>query len=134
MEEVMPHDKGLGIAVMERFEELTERQALRRGTGVGRAVSTVQASHIADANGMEIVILAMRTDLRLGTATLNSAVEPDQVVIANPFPASLAVPLIHLRQGDLPPSGCGGAMDDEQRDRATGCDGRTGHNIEIENG
>ena len=80
---------------------------------------------------MLIVILAMRADLRLGTAMLNSAVEPDQVVIANPFPASLAMPLIHLRQGDLPPSGCGGAMDDEQRDRATGHDGRTGHNIEI---
>ena len=131
MEEVMPHDEGLGIAGMERFEELTERHALRWSAGVGRAVPTVQASHIADTNGVEIVILAMRTDLRLGTATLNSAVEPDQVVIANPFPASLAVPLIHLRQGDLPPSGCGGAMDDEQRDRATGCDGRTGHNIEI---
>ena len=41
MEEVMPHDEGLGIAGMERFEELTERQALRRGTGVGRAVQVV---------------------------------------------------------------------------------------------
>ena len=131
MEEVMPHDKGMGIAGMERFEELTERQALRRGTGVGRAVPTVQASHIANANRVRIVVLAMRTDLRFGTATLNRTVEPDQVVIANPFPASLAMPLIHLRQGDLPPGGCGGAMDDERRDRATGCDGRTGHNIEI---
>ena len=92
----MPHDEGTRIAGMERFEELTERQALRRGTGVGRAVPTVQASHIADTNGVEIVILAMRPDLRFGTAALNSAVEPDQVVIANPFPASLAMPLIHL--------------------------------------
>ena len=41
MEEVMSHDKGLGITGMERFEELTERQALRWGTGVGRAVQVV---------------------------------------------------------------------------------------------
>ena len=107
---------------------------LRWGTCVGRAVLAIQASHITNANRVLVVILAMRTNLRFETATLNSAVELDQVVIANPFPASLAVPLIHLRQGDLPPGGCGSAMDDEQRDRATGCDGRTGHNIEIENG
>ena len=131
MEEVMSHDKGLGIAGMERFEELTERQALRRGTGVGRAVPTVQASHIADADGMEIVILAMRADLRFGTATLNSAVEPDQVVIANPFPASLAVLLIYLRQGNLPPDGCSGTMNDEQRDRATRHDGILSHNNKL---
>ena len=41
MEEVMPHDEGLGIAGMERFEELTECHALRWGTGVGRAVQVV---------------------------------------------------------------------------------------------
>ena len=131
MEEVMPHDEGLGIAGMERFEEHAERQALRWSAGVGGSVPTVQASHIADANGMEIVILAMRTDLRLGAATLNSAVEPDQVVVSNPFPASLAVPLIHLRQGDLPPGGCGGTMNDEQRDRATRHDGILSHNNKL---
>ena len=81
---------------MERFEECTECQALCWGTCVGRAVLAIQASYIANANRVLIVILAMRTDLRFGTATLNSAVEPDQVVIANPFPASLAMPLIHL--------------------------------------
>ena len=41
MEEVMPHDEGLGIAGMERFEELTERHALRWSAGVGRAVQVV---------------------------------------------------------------------------------------------
>ena len=80
---------------------------------------------------MLIVILAMRTDLRFGTATLNSAVEPDQVVIANPFPASLAVLLIHLRQGNLPPDGCSGTMNDEQRDRATRHDGILSHNNKL---
>ena len=80
---------------------------------------------------MLIVILAMRTDLRFGTAMLNSAVEPDQVVIANPFPASLAVLLIHLRQGDLPPDGCSGTMNDEQRDRATRHDGILSHNNKL---
>ena len=77
------------------------------------------------------MILAMRTDLRFGTATLNSAVEPDQVVIANPFPASLAVLLIHLRQGNLPPDGCSGTMNDEQRDRATRHDGILSHNNKL---
>ena len=80
---------------------------------------------------MEIVILAMCADLRLGTAMLNSAVEPDQVVIANPFPASLAVLLIHLRQGNLPPDGCSGTMNDEQRDRATRHDGILSHNNKL---
>ena len=73
----------------------------------------------------------MRTDLRFGTATLNSAVEPDQVVIANPFPASLAVLLIYLRQGNLPPDGCSGTMNDEQRDRATRHDGILSHNNKL---
>ena len=41
MEEVMPHDKGLGIAGMERFEKHAERHALRWSAGVGRAVPTV---------------------------------------------------------------------------------------------
>ena len=41
MEEVMPHDKGLGIAGMERFEERTECKALCWGTGVGRVVLAV---------------------------------------------------------------------------------------------
>lgn len=80
---------------------------------------------------MEIVILAMRTDLCLGTATLNGAVEQDQVVVANPFPASLAMPLIYLCERDGSPCWCGGAMNDEQRDRATGCDGRSSHNSNM---
>ena len=49
MEEVMSHDKGLGITGMERFEECTECQALCWGTCVGRAVLAIQASHITNA-------------------------------------------------------------------------------------
>ena len=41
MEEVMPHDEGLGIAGMERFEKHAERHALRWSAGVGRAVQVV---------------------------------------------------------------------------------------------
>ena len=41
------------------------------------------------------------------------AIEVNQVVIANPVPASLAVPAIHLGSADLPAGGRSRAMDNE---------------------
>ena len=106
-------DRRMGITLAKRQQQLMERMALGVCPGIGRTPFLVYATHIANADRELVVALAVRTHPLLRATLFYGAIEVNQVVIANPVPASLAVPAIHLGSADLPAGGCSCAMDNE---------------------
>ena len=99
---------------MEAYEQGPQGGALLGRAGVGRLAPGIEASLVADADGVAVVPLAVCADDCLAAAWLDGSVTTDDVVVADGFPASGAVPLVYL--------GCraglrglhGRAMDDEK--------------------
>ena len=79
----MAHDGGIGIVFLEGTEEGDEGRPLLRGAGVGSLAFLVQASFIADADGMGIVVSGMHANLFLFAGLIDLSVFLDVVVIAD---------------------------------------------------
>ena len=77
------HDGSIGIVFLEGTEEGDEGRPLLRGAGVGSLAFLVQASFIADADGMGIVVSGMHADLFLFAGLIDLSVFLDVVVIAD---------------------------------------------------
>ena len=77
------HDGSIGIVFLEGTEEGDEGRTLLGGTGVGSMAFLVQASFIADADGMGIVVSGMHADLFLFAGLIDLSVFLDVVVIAD---------------------------------------------------
>ncbi len=73
-----------------------ERGFLFGSAGVGRVALFIQATFIADADGVTVVVLAVSTDDALGTTTLYGTITTDHIVVADARPASLAMPEVYL--------------------------------------
>lgn len=92
----MPYDKGKGELVLQTSQELDEGDALLVGSGVGWMTILIEASFIADADGVTVVVFAMGTDLIDRTSGLDGAVATYYKVIAYAFPTADAVPEVYL--------------------------------------
>ena len=84
----MTEDLGIGVVLFQGTEQMPEGCLLGRGTGVGGATFLVEASLVADAEGVGVVMAGVSTDHLLGTAKVQLSVAGDVVVIAAAFPAT----------------------------------------------
>ena len=62
------HDLGIGVVDLQGAEQGDEGSALGWRAGVGGAAFLVQASFVADADGVGIVVAGVGTDHLFGTA------------------------------------------------------------------
>ena len=93
---------GIGIVLLQGAEQREEGLLLGRGAGVGGAATFVEASLVADADGVGIVVAGVGADHLLGTAEMQLSVAGDVVVTAAALPTA---GLMHLA------AHCHGAVD-----------------------
>ena len=79
----MTHDGGIGVVFLKGTEEGDEGRTLLGGAGVGGSAFLVQASFIADADGMGIVVSGMHASLFFFACLVDLSVFLDVVVIAD---------------------------------------------------
>ena len=79
----MTHDGGIGVVFLKGTEEGDEGRTLLGGAGVGGLAFLVQASFIADADGMGIVVSGMHANLFFFACLVDLSVFLDVVVIAD---------------------------------------------------
>ncbi len=101
LELTVADDVGTGIVDLEGAQQGDEGLALGRRTGVGGTAMGVEASFVADANGMGIVVTGMGTDHLLRTALVELAIAGDVVVVAALLPAPGTVHLLEHRHRDV---------------------------------
>ena len=70
----MAHDLGIGVIRLQGSKQGDEGCSLGRGPGIGSAAFLIQASFIADTDGMGIVMAGMHTDLFFITGLIELAV------------------------------------------------------------
>ncbi len=107
-------DLGIGIVLLQRAEQREEGLLLGRGAGVGSAATFVEASLVADADGVGIVVAGVGADHLLGTAEVQLSVAGDVVVIAAALPAAGLVHLVEHPQRQVLVWAARRAMDDNQ--------------------
>lgn len=86
-------DLGIGIVLLQGAEQREEGLFLGRGAGVGGAAFLVEATLVADADGVGVVVAGVSPDHLFGAAEVQLSVAGDVVVVAAAFPA---FGLVHL--------------------------------------
>ena len=106
---------GTGIAAVEVGQQTGQGLPL-----CGRArvlglpdVGFLRASHIADPDGVEVVVETMGAYFFFGTARMDAAVEVNEVVVADALPQSFLVPSVYVLYGDVTAFGRGRAMEND---------------------
>jgi hypothetical protein len=89
----MPDNLGIGIVLFQRDKQRVEGELLSRGAGVGGTAFLIEATLIADANGVGIIVAGMGADHLLGTTEVQLSIAGDVVVVAAALPAT---GLVHL--------------------------------------
>ena len=111
----VPHDLGIGIVFLEGTEEGNQRCTLFRGAGIFILAFLVQASFVADANRMGVVMAGMHADLLFITRLIDLTVLLNVVVVSDPFPVETGiVTLLKHSDGEALVSAGGRTMDDDQ--------------------
>ena len=106
----MAVDGGLGVLLLQLFQEAQQRGLLGGGAGVLGFALAVETADIADADGMGIMAFAVRSGLLDGAALVNAAVEINHEVVPDVHKVALKVPLADLLDGDMTTLGRGTAM------------------------
>jgi hypothetical protein len=97
---VVTDNQGVGVALMEIFQEPAEGCLLLCRTRVGGLTADVEATLVAHADGVAVVVQTVGTNHPFRSAGLNLSVTTDDVVVADTeFPTSLAMPRIYLSGG-----------------------------------
>lgn len=82
----MPHYQCLGIAVVQRGEQLCKRTLLFRRAGVLRCLAVSgETAHVAHPDG--VAVMAVRPDNSFRTSLLHGSVSGYYIVVAATFPA-----------------------------------------------
>lgn len=110
----MAVDGGLGVLLLQLFQEMQQRGLLGGGAGVLGFTLAVETADITDAYGMGIMAFAVGTYLLDWPTLVDCPVESDQEMIAYRYKAPLNVPLAHLLHGNGPPLGRGGTVHNQQ--------------------
>lgn len=109
----MAVDSGLRVLAEQHTQELQQGSFLCVGAGVfGFAVSG-QPADVAHAYAVAVVSRAVCACLVLGATTLDSAVEVDDIVVADPLEATPAVPTVDVGGVVVRSLTSGGAVDDD---------------------
>ena len=119
----MAHDLGIGVIHLQGSKQGDEGSTLGRCPGIGSAAFLIQASFIADADRVSIVMSGMHTDLSFVTGLIELAILLNVVVIADAFPVEpgIVAGTQHVDRKALVAAG-GTAMHDNQIDMTTHSD------------
>ena len=111
----VPHDFSIGVVFLECAEEGNQRCTLFRGAGIFILAFLVQASFVADANRMGVVMAGVHADLLFITRLIDLTVFLDVIVVADTFPVETGiVTLLEHIDGEALVSAGGRTMDDDQ--------------------
>lgn len=119
----MAHDLGIGVIHLQGSKQGDEGCSLGRCPGVGSTAFLIQASFIADADGMGVVMTGMHADLSFVTGLIELAILLNIVVVADALPveAGIVAGAQHVDREALVAAG-GTAMYDNQIDMTTHSD------------
>ena len=120
LEFTVAEDLGIGVVDLQGAEQGDEGMTLGRGSGVGSMAFYIQASLVADTDGVLVVMTGMGTDLFLRPALMELAVTGDVVVVADAFPATGLMHLVEHLDGDVLVGTAGGTVDDNHVDLTHG--------------
>lgn len=97
----VPQDGGIRIILSQRIQQLLQRNLLRLSTRIRRMTILVQATLVADANAMQVVVTGMRTHLVLMTTRIQGAVLGDVIVVANLCEATSLVARLQILNAEV---------------------------------
>ena len=109
----MAYNLSVGIVAVEILEEEPQGGNLFGGAGVGGFAFFIQASLIADADGVLVVVADMGTGELFGAAFLDGALTVDVPVVAALGEAPGLVPAVDVIDGDSLRESRGGAVYDD---------------------
>ena len=107
------------ITLMQFTKQPFQRTLLCFRSGVTRSLAvTGKTSYICNTNRMSVMVLAMRTDLRLRSTPFNSAVGRNNIMISTTLPAQRAVVAVNVRHSQCAASAVSAAMHNNQSYRS----------------
>ena len=109
----MAYNLGVGIVTAEVLEEEPQGGNLLGSAGVGRFAFLIQASLVADAQGVLVVVAHVGSGQFLATALVDGALTVDVPVVANLGKTSRLVPAVDVIDGDSLRESRGGAVYDD---------------------
>lgn len=111
----MAEDEGTGITAAKVAQKSEKRTALSIRARVGRTARSIQTSFITDTDRVGIVVLAVGTNDRLGTARTDAAVALYVIMITYVAPMVAADMVAATTAKGIRSGAAGGtAMDDNQ--------------------
>ena len=96
----MSCDDSIWISGTQLFYEGVQGAALLRGASVARLPAAVKSADITHADAVVVVAFAVCPGLLLCPALLYCAVKTYDIMVAALLPASLAVPAVHVVEGE----------------------------------
>ncbi len=120
LELAVADDVGTGIVDLKGAQKGDEGLALGWRTGIGGTAMGVEASFVADAYGVGVVVTGVGSGHLFGTALVELAIEGDVVVVAALLPAPGTVHLLEHRHRDVLVGARCGAVDDDKIDTTHG--------------
>ena len=114
------HDLGIGVVGLQRTEQGDEGCALGWGAGVGSLTFLIEASLVADADAVGIVVAGMHADLVFISGLEQLTILLNVVVVADAFAVETGIVagLEHLDGEALVAAGCR-TVNDNQIDFST---------------
>ena len=88
LELTVADDLGIGIVLLQRTEQREEGLFLSRGAGIGSLAMGIEATLVADTDGVGVVVAGVGTDHLLGATEVELSVAGDVVVVAAALPAA----------------------------------------------
>ena len=110
----MAKDAGIGIVDLQGSKQRDEGMLLGRGSGVERLAIGIEATLIADADGMGVITTGVGTNHLLGAALVQLAVLGDVVMVARGLKTPTLVAGLEVLGGKVLGDFRGGAMDNNQ--------------------
>ena len=101
LELTVADDLGIGIILLQRTEQREHGGLLCRSTGIGGLAMGIEATLVADTDGVGVVVAGMGADHLLGTTEVELSVAGDVVVVAAALPATCLVHLVELLQRNV---------------------------------
>ena len=115
-EVAVAHDLGLGVRPLEILQQKPEGCLLFGSTGVVVAPLVVNATDIAYADGMLVVVAHVGSGILFVTALVDAAILVDDPVVANHGPVLGFVTAVDVFDGPFSASPCSRAVDDDVQD------------------
>ena len=113
------HYQRFRITFMQFTKQPFQRTLLCIRSGVAKSLSVSgKSSYICHTDGMAVMILAMRSNLRLRSSTFDGTVSRNHIVIPTASPTERTVIAVNIRHSQCAVRLIGGAMHNNQGNRS----------------